>query len=84
MSFSLRTRPIPTLGISLRAYEDAIAAYGEIIFVYRHPSSVGVKVNERDDAMSVAVFIISMGSWVESRRSFFPFLSSFIDFSSDG
>ena len=56
-----RLGPVPAHGMPLRTYRDAIAAYSEIILVYGRASPVGIEVNERDDAMSAAVFIIRHG-----------------------
>lgn len=56
-----RFRAIPAYGMSFPAYGDAVTVYGEVIFVYRRPSPVGIEVNEGDDSLVTAVFIVRHG-----------------------
>ena len=51
-------RAVPAHGMSFTAYRDAIAVDGKVISVSGRASPVGVEVNERDDAMATAVFIV--------------------------
>jgi hypothetical protein len=43
------------------AYRDTVIVNGKIIFVYRRPSPAGIQVNERNDPMVTAVFIVRHG-----------------------
>jgi hypothetical protein len=43
------------------AYRDTVIVNGKIIFVYRLPSPAGIQVNERNDPMATAVFIVRHG-----------------------
>lgn len=52
---------VPAYGMAFPAYRDTVIVNGKIVFVYGWPPLVGIQVNERNDPMFMAVFIIRHG-----------------------
>lgn len=52
---------VPAHGMAFPAYRDTVIADGEVILIYRRSSPVGIEVNEGNNPMATAVFIVRHG-----------------------